>query len=102
MMEKERAKRIEIKGLDDKRQFMAVFGGTLTGEFLPIQLVYWGSTVWCHPNFKFPDNWHITHSDNHWSNVTTKINIPFVKRKGRELKKADDQAALAISDEFKG
>ena len=39
MMEKERAKRIEIKGLDDKRQFMAVFGGTLTGEFLPIQLV---------------------------------------------------------------
>ena len=36
MMEKERAKRIKIKGLDDKRQFMAVFGDTLTGEFLLI------------------------------------------------------------------
>ena len=45
MMEKERAKCIEIKGLGDKRQFMAVFGDTLTGEFLPIQLVYWGSTA---------------------------------------------------------
>ena len=43
-MEKEGAKCIEIKGLDDKRQITAVFGGTLTGEFLPIQLVYQGST----------------------------------------------------------
>ena len=38
-MEKEGAKLIEIKGFDDKRQIMAVFGGILTGEFLPIQLV---------------------------------------------------------------
>ena len=90
MMEKERAKRIEIKGLDDKRQFITVFGGTLTGEFLPIQLVYWGSTAQCHSNFKFPDNWHITHSDNHWSNVTKEIIIPLVKRKSRELKKTND------------
>ena len=36
-MEKEGAKCIKIKGLDDKRQITAVFGGTLTGEFLPIQ-----------------------------------------------------------------
>ena len=102
MMEKERAKRIEIKGLDDKRQFTAVFGGTLTGKFLPIQLIYQGSTNQCHPDLKVPDNWHVTHSDNHWSNISKKINIPFVKRKSRELKKADDQAALAIFDEFKG
>ena len=45
MMEKERAKCIKIKGLGDKRQFMAVFGDTLTDEFFPIQLVYWGSTA---------------------------------------------------------
>ena len=51
MMKKEEAKRIEIKGLGDKKQIMAVFGGTLTGEFLPIQLVYQGSTTRCHPNF---------------------------------------------------
>ena len=40
-MEKEGAKHVEIKGLDDKRQITAaVFGGTITGEFLPLQLVY--------------------------------------------------------------
>ena len=58
-MEKEEAKCIEIKGLDDKRQITAVFGGTLTGEFLPIQLVYQGvyqgNATQCHPDFKFPD-----------------------------------------------
>ena len=37
-MEKEGAKRVEIKGLDDKRQITAVFGATITGEFLPVQL----------------------------------------------------------------
>ena len=35
-------------------------------------------------------------------NYIAKIIIPFVKRKRRELKKTDDQAALAIFDEFKG
>ena len=107
-MEKEGAKPVEIKGLDDKRQITVVFGGMLIGEFLPMQLVYQGRTTQCHPNSKFPDDWHITHSDNHWSNETTMINyiakiiIPFVRKKHRELKKTEDQVALAIFDEFKG
>ena len=106
-MEKEGAKRVEIKGLDDKRQITAVFGSTLTGEFLPMHLVYQGRTTQCHPNSTFPDDWNITHSDNHWSNETTMINyiakiiIPFVRNKRRELKKTEDQVALAIFDEFK-
>ena len=107
-MEKEGAKRVEIKGLDDKRQITAVFGATITGEFLPVQLVYQGKSSQCHPKVKFPEDWHITHSDNHWSNETTMINyiskiiVPFVKNKRKELKKTDDQVALAIFDEFKG
>ena len=35
-------------------------------------------------------------------NNIAKIIIPFVKRKRRDLKKTDDQAALVIFDEFKG
>ena len=91
------AKSIEIKGLDDKRQITAVFGGTLTGEFLYILLVYQGCINRCHLDFKFPDGWYITHSD---SNETKMINfiaiiiIPFVKRKHREVKKTNDQAVL--------
>ena len=107
-MEKQGAKRVEIKGLDDKRQITTVFGATITGEFLPVQLVYQGKSSQCHPKVKFPEDWHITHSENHWSNETTMINyiskiiVPFVKNKRKELKKTDDQVALVIYDEFKG
>ncbi len=61
------AKRVEIVGLTDKRQITAVFCGSLTGEFLPPQLIYTGKTRRCHPRFKFPNDWSITHSANHWS-----------------------------------
>ena len=37
-MEKQEAKRVEIIGKNDKRQITAVLGGTLNGEFLPVQL----------------------------------------------------------------
>ena len=40
---KEGSKRVEI-GIDDKRQITAVFGCSLTGDFLPVQLVYLGKT----------------------------------------------------------
>ena len=39
-MEKEGAKRVEIAGVDDKRQITAVFAGSQTGDFLPPQLIY--------------------------------------------------------------
>ena len=39
-MAKEGSKRVEVVGLNDKQQITAVFGGTLCGKFLPIQLVY--------------------------------------------------------------
>ena len=56
------------------------------------------------PIFKFPEDWHITHFDNHWCNETMMVNyiskiIPFVKQKRRELKNPDYLVALAIFDE---
>ena len=45
MMEEEGAKRVEIDGKDDKRQITAVFGCSLTGDFLPLQLIYQGKTT---------------------------------------------------------
>ena len=43
-MAKEGSKRVEIAGIDDKRQITAVFGVTMAGDFLPPQLVYKGKT----------------------------------------------------------
>ena len=42
---KEGSKRIELVGIDDKRQLTAVFAGTLVRDFLPIQLVYKGKML---------------------------------------------------------
>ena len=39
-MEKEGSKWVEIVAMDDKRQITAVFAGSLTGDFLPPQLIY--------------------------------------------------------------
>ena len=39
-MDKRGSKQVEIKGVNDKRQITAVFCGSLTGDFLPIQVIY--------------------------------------------------------------
>ena len=64
-MERQGEKRVEMLGINDKRQTTAVFCGTMLGEFLPVQLIYQGKTDSCHPKFSFPPDWHITHSPNH-------------------------------------
>ena len=42
MMAKQGSKKVKIAGLDDKRQITVVLAGYLTGELLPLQLVYQG------------------------------------------------------------
>ena len=79
------ARRVEIIGVSDKRQITAVFCGNLLGEFSPMQVIYKRKSKRCHPQFKFPSDWHITHSAKHWSTEDTmveyaeKIILPFVE-----------------------
>ncbi len=83
---KEGSKRVEIVGVDDKRQITTVLAGSLAGDYLPPQLIYKGTTKRCLPTVKFPDKWHITHSHNHWANEQTmkeyiqKILVPYVRK----------------------
>ena len=63
-MDRQGYKRVEMTGIDDKQQITAVFCGSLTGDFLPVQLIYKGKTSLYHPKFKFPSGWHVTHSPN--------------------------------------
>ena len=107
-MEVKGSKRVEIVGMGDKRQITAVFCGALSGEFLPPQLIYQGKTTACLPCYKFPDDWHVTYTPNHWSNEDKMIEyiesiiLPYVEGKRKELKLSVDQPALAIFDVFKG
>ena len=67
IMEQKGATQVELTGLNNKHQITAVFCGSLAVDFLPIQLVYQGKIPRCHPHYKFPDDWHVTYSPNHWS-----------------------------------
>ncbi len=107
-MAKKGSKRVEIAAKDDKRQITAVFACALSGTFLPVQLIYGGSTPRCLPTVSFPSNWHITCTSNHWSNVSTmvdyteKILIPYVAQTRTNLQLCPDYPALVIFDVFKG
>jgi hypothetical protein len=106
-MEREGSKRVEIAGIDDKRQITAVFAGTLVGDFLPPQLIYQGKTKKSLPSVEFPSNWHVTYTDNHWSNETTMMDylgsvlLPYIQQTRKELKLKNDFPALVIFDRFK-
>ena len=61
------SKRIEVAGLGDKRQITVVFAASLAGTFLPSQVTYAGKTKRCLPHIKFPDDWNVTFTENHWA-----------------------------------
>ena len=53
-MEQEGTRRVEIAGKDDKWQITAVLACTMSGDLLPLQLVYQGKTPRCLPQVEFP------------------------------------------------
>ena len=100
-MEKQGSKRVEISGLDDKRQITAVLGVIMSGYFLPPQIIYTGTTTRCLPKVHFPAGWHITFTDNHWANEITTLQyvdnilLPYVNQKRKELNLATDHSCLS-------
>ena len=46
---------IPIANSDDKCQITAVLAATLTGEYLPPQMIYKGKTQRCHPKIPVPE-----------------------------------------------
>ena len=104
-MAPEGATRVEITGVDDKRQITAVFAVTLSRSCLPPQIMYKGKTQKCLPTVHFPDSWHITYIPNHWAIEKTtedyidKILLPYVTKKQKHL---GIKSAIVIFDRFKG
>ena len=46
---KQGSKKVKTAGVDDKQQISVVSADSLTGELLPLQLVYQGKTKHCLP-----------------------------------------------------
>jgi len=57
-MAKKESKRVEVLGIDGKCQITAMFAAPLSGNFLPIQLIYEGKTSRCNPAVDFPEGYH--------------------------------------------
>lgn len=95
-------------GLGDKRQLTVVFGCSLSGDFLPPQVIYAGRSIKCVPCVSFPKTWHVTFTDNHWANerttidYITKILVPYVQEVRRSRSLSANHTALVIFDRFKG
>ena len=79
----------------------------MAGEFLPPQLIYQGKTSRCLPCVKFPNEWHVTYSINHWSNEDTmkeyveNILVPYIDGKRKSLSLGNNFPALVLFDNFK-
>jgi len=104
----EGSKRVELIGQDDKRQITATFACALSGDFLPIQLLYEGKTSKCHPVVSFPEEWHVTHTADHWCNEDTMIDyiklviVSYLDNMKKKLDLSPTHTGLVILDEFKG
>ena len=111
-MEERGASRVEIAGEGDKRQITITLAGTLSGHFLPCQVLYYyeGKTERCHPTTadRFPNGCDIWHTPNHWANSETSIRfvkniiIPYVCETRKRLELDEEHMALVIFDTFKG
>ena len=107
-MDSKGQQRVEIAAMNDKRQMTVVVCGSLSGNLLPFQLIYQGKTAASVPKVEFPKEWHVTATENHWSNEEkTKeyiklIILPYVEKKRKELGLPTTFPALVLFDAFKG
>ena len=103
------AKSVPLVGKGKKKQITATFTVTMSGLFLPMQLIYEGKTPRCLPQgISFPDNFNLTFTPNHWSSEDKvmepleKVVFPFIVEKRKELSLPDGQKAILVVDVFKG
>ncbi len=100
-------KQVELLGIEDKRQITILLGCTLSGDLIPPQLLYTGTTDKCHPKVKFPEGWDIHHTANHWSNEDSMVRYvesvlaPYVSKTRKRLGLPENQPALIIHDVFR-
>ena len=89
------SKKVAITGAADKRNIKATFAVTLSGTFLPIQLMYGGKTEQSLPRYKFPDSFFnevIISSIDKWAMRTVLSLFIFLLRKIFHLHKNTSHA----------
>lgn len=99
------SRKVSINGSQDKRNLTAVVTVSMSGNFLPFQLIYQGLTNRSLPKSSYPASFHVVANKNHWSTEDTmlqyadKILKPYVTSKREVYGK--DMPCLIIFDMFK-
>ena len=105
---KKGSKSVLIAGSADKRNITGTFIITLSGKFLPKQLIYGGKTKESLPRFKFPESFSLSANPKHFSNkaeslkAIKEIILAYVKQQQRQELEKPDQASILIMDVFRG
>ena len=100
--------RVPIVGLGDKRQTTATVAVSMSGELLPMQILYAGKTEQCHPSYSFPSGFDIWHTPNHWENTNTTIRfintiiVPYVTSVRERMELPVEHPAIVMFDAFRG
>ena len=102
------SKTVAVSGSSDKRTITATFAITVSGEFLPMQLIYGGKTSKSLPRFKFPDSFSLSVNPTHYSNeiesckLAEEILLPYITKVIKQEHLPTNQKALVIMDVFTG
>ena len=106
-MAEENSKHVARKGANDKRGITVTLGESLSGEILPMQLMYKGKTNRSLPSVKFPAGFALTYNEKHWSNEKETLNFiqdflcPYIKDIKERLGLDVSQKSLLLWDAFK-
>ena len=65
------SRQVSIKSLDDKHEITVLLAVNMSGEALPGQVIYQGTTDRCHPRYEFPGSWQVPLTSSHWSTKDT-------------------------------
>ena len=84
---KQGSSNVPLVGKGKKKQITGSFAVTMTGQFLPMQLI-----VVFQKGVEFPDDWYVPYTKNHWTNEEKaiehieKVVFPYLKKQKAELK----------------
>ena len=103
-------KSVPLQRKGKKKQITRTFAVSMTGDFLPMQLIYEGKTPRFLPkDVEFPKKFDVTFTPNHWSNeekskqLLDNVIFPYLKKKKKHnLGLAEDQKSLLIYDVITG
>ena len=105
ILNEEVAKSVPLQGKGKKKQIAGTFAVSMTGDFLPMQLIYERKTQQCLPKdaeFRWKE-FDVTFTPNHWSNEEKSKQLlhnfifPYLKKKKKhDLGLPGDQKSLLI------